>query len=325
MPSSEFSIIEEFFAINSAQGMMPTLGIGDDCAVLDIPSDKQLAVSTDTLVEDVHFLSNSDPRLLGHKALAVNLSDIAAMGATPTWVSLAITLPAIDKGWLSSFSQGFFALAKEHSVQIIGGDTTRGPLSITVNIMGLLPNGQCLARSGAKVGDAIYVSGTIGNAGLGLKKAIKADVDQKDPDVGSYLKPEPCVSLGEAILSMANSCIDVSDGLSADLNHILKASHVGATISHEDMPFTQSVKEYMEENNDDLWPYSTGDDYQLCFTMPPQTSISELATYDVTKIGVIEEKQGLRIKFNDGKLITLNKGFDHFQPVSGELGISTAE
>jgi len=315
MSSSEFSIIEEFFTFRSDKGYCPILGIGDDCAVLDVPSDKQLAVSTDTLVENVHFLPGSDPELLGHKVLAVNLSDLAAMGATPAWASLAITLPAIDKAWLSSFTKGFFALAKEHSLQLIGGDTTRGPLSITITIMGLLPKQQRLTRSGAKLGDSVYVSGSIGRAGLGLKKAQLDISDIADKDLSAYLKPCPQVALGKELLSVATSCIDISDGLSADLSHILKASGVGARVWDEQLPVAASVRRYMEELGDNLWPYSSGDDYELCFTMPEQVSAhsqDKLLAYGVTKIGVIEEEKGLKIETKSGELLTLDKGYDHF-------------
>lgn len=315
MSSSEFSIIEEFFTSKSNAGLCPIVGVGDDCAVLDVPADKQLAVSTDTLVEGVHFLPKSDPELLGHKVLAVNLSDLAAMGAMPAWASLAITLPSIDKAWLALFSKGFFGLAKRHSLQLIGGDTTRGPLSITVNIMGLLPKQQRLTRAGAQLGDGIYVSGSIGNAGLGLKKARAGGFDVRDKDLLSYLKPSPKITLGQVLLNVASSCIDISDGLSADLNHILKASGFGATVWHEKLPLTHSVRQNIEEVGDVLWPYSTGDDYELCFTMPDAAyeSLQEkLAPYQVSKIGVIERQKGLRIKMATGEVATLNKGYDHF-------------
>jgi thiamine-monophosphate kinase len=315
MSSSEFSIIDEFFNLNPVDGLSPVVGIGDDCAVLDVPAEKQLAVSTDTLVEGVHFLPDSDPELLGHKALAVNLSDLAAMGASPVWASLAITLPSINKKWLSSFSKGFFSLAEKHSLHLIGGDTTRGTLSITITIMGLLPKDQRLTRSGAAVGDSIYVSGTIGNAGLGLKKAKEGSSDLGDIDVASYLAPEPRVALGGALLNHATSCVDISDGLSADLSHILKASGVGATINHVALPLAASVRSYMGNINDDMWAYSTGDDYELCFTIPSSMSptlIDELNEYDVTKIGVIEKQSGLRIQTKQGECVTLNKGYDHF-------------
>jgi len=315
MSSSEFSIIEEFFTLKFDKGYRPVLGIGDDCAVLDVPSDKQLAVSTDTLVENVHFLPDSDPELLGHKVLAVNLSDLAAMGAMPAWASLSITLPAIDKAWLSSFSKGFFSLAREHSLQLIGGDTTRGPLSITISIMGLLPKQQRLTRAGAKAGDGIYVSGTIGSAGLGLKKAQLGIFDTADKDLSAYLKPIPRVALGKELLSVATSCIDISDGLSADLNHILKASCVGAKVWSEQLPLEKSVRQHIEKIGDGLWPYSTGDDYELCFTLPKQVNtglMDKLQPYGITKIGVIEKGKGLRVETKSGELLTLNKGYDHF-------------
>lgn len=315
MPASEFSIIKEYFTLASDVGIPPIVGIGDDCAVLDIPDSKQLAVSTDTLVEGVHFLANSDPTLLGHKVLAVNLSDLAAMGATPAWVSLAITLPSIDKPWLSSFSKGFFALAEKHSLRLIGGDTTRGPLSITITIMGLLAKNQRLTRSTANVGDSVYVSGYIGNAGLGLQKARLGVSDLNDADLVSYLTPVPRVSLGEALLTVATSCIDVSDGLSADLNHILSLSGVGATIEHNALPLTPSVQEHILKLDDELWPYSTGDDYELCFTAPERLKIEsmrEFSSYKITKIGVIEKKLGLRVKKSTGSTVVLDKGYQHF-------------
>jgi thiamine-monophosphate kinase len=315
MSSSEFSIIDEFFTRNSLQGVPPELGIGDDCAILDVPNDKLLAVSTDTLVEGVHFLPDSDPYRLGRKVLAVNLSDLAAMGATPAWVSLAVTLPSIDNAWLAQFSKGFFELANQYKVHLIGGDTTQGPLAITVTVMGLLPKGRRLIRSGAQVGDSIYVSGTIGNAGLGLLKAQSEEVNVNDADVAAYLSPQPRVELGRQLLAVASSCIDISDGLSADLNHILSASGIGATIIHETLPLSNSVREHMASMDDDLWPYSTGDDYELCFTVPSSVVNdieSILSAHAITKIGVIEQQVGLRIQQPNGKRVRLNKGYEHF-------------
>jgi len=315
MSSSEFSIIDEFFTVNSSQGFPPILGVGDDCAVLDIPNDKQLAVSTDTLVEGTHFLKNSDPQLLGHKVLAVNLSDLAAMGATPAWASLAITMPDIDKDWLAGFSKGFFSLAEKHSLHLIGGDTTQGPLSITITIMGLLPKHQRLTRGGAKVGDAIYVSGNIGDAGLGLLKARSGSVDLTDEAVAAYLMPAPRVELGQQLLTLATSCIDISDGLSADLNHILRVSNVGATIQHQNTPISDEVCQHMSTIDNQLWPYSTGDDYELCFTIANDVDLEKIdagLAQTFTKIGIIEEAAGLRIQMSGGQQITLNKGYEHF-------------
>jgi len=315
MALSEFSIIDEFFKLDAAYGRSPVIDIGDDCAVLDVPDEYQLAVSTDTLVEGVHFLSNSNPEYLGHKVLAVNLSDLAAMGASPAWVSLAITLPSVDRAWLAAFTKGFFALASRYSLRLIGGDTTRGPLSITVNIMGLLPNNQRLTRAGARVGDDVYVSGSFGNAGLGLLKAKLPQADIKDADVAAYLRPEPCIELGEALLPIATSCIDISDGLSADLNHILLASKVGVKIQHPTVPFTQSVLNHVQQIGDVFWPYSTGDDYQLCFTVPPSLDLSAIEKKipgQITKIGVIEKGNELKVIQGNGEQQVLNKGYEHF-------------
>jgi len=315
MALSEFSVIGEFFKLDAAYGHRPVIGIGDDCAILDVPANRQLAVSTDTLVEGVHFLQDSDPELLGHKVLAVNLSDLAAMGASPAWVSLAITLPRVDRVWLAAFTKGFFSLASRYSLQLIGGDTTRGPLSVTVNIMGLLPTNQGLTRSGARVGDDIYVSGSFGNAGLGLIKAKLPEADISDIDVAAYLRPEPCVELGEALLSVATSSIDISDGLSADLNHILLASGVGARVNHSAVPLTQSVSDHVQQVGDVFWPYSTGDDYQLCFTVPPGVDLSVIekkASVKITKIGVIEKGSELRVVQDNGEQHILNKGYEHF-------------
>jgi len=315
MALSEFSIIDEFFKLDAAYGRSPVIDIGDDCAVLDVPDEYQLAVSTDTLVEGVHFLPNSNPEYLGHKVLAVNLSDLAAMGASPAWVSLAITLPSVDRAWLTAFTKGFFALASRYSLRLIGGDTTRGPLSITVNIMGLLPNNQRLTRAGARVGDDVYVSGSFGDAGLGLLKAKLPQADIKDVDVAAYLRPEPCIELGEALLPIATSCIDISDGLSADLNHILLASKVGAKIQHPTVPFTQSVLNHVRQIGDVFWPYSTGDDYQLCFTVPPSLDLSAIEkkiSGQITKIGVIEKGNELKVIQGNGEQQVLNKGYEHF-------------
>ena len=315
MALSEFSIIDEFFKLDAAYGRSPVIDIGDDCAVLDVPDEYQLAVSTDTLVEGVHFLPNSNPEYLGHKVLAVNLSDLAAMGASPAWVSLAITLPSVDRAWLAAFTKGFFSLASRYSLRLIGGDTTRGPLSITVNIMGLLPNNQRLTRAGARVGDDVYVSGSFGDAGLGLLKAKLPQADIKDVDVAAYLRPEPCIELGEALLPIATSCIDISDGLSADLNHILLASKVGVKIQHPTVPFTQSVLNHVQQIGDVFWPYSTGDDYQLCFTVPPSLDLSAIEKKipgQITKIGVIEKGNELKVIQGNGEQQVLNKGYEHF-------------
>lgn len=318
MSLSEFSLINKFFNVTSSAAQPALLGIGDDCAVVDVPKGYQLAISTDTLVEGTHFLASSDPQYLGHKALAVNLSDLAAMGATPAWVTLALTIPNVDERWLASFSHAFLALANKYSMQLIGGDTTQGPLSITVTVMGLLPADKRLTRSGAQCGDGVYVTGKIGGAGLGLLLAKGNKAEQDNEDLLSYLRPEPQVELAEVLLNIASACIDVSDGLAADLSHILKASGVGATISHAALPVTDGVRDYCQQSGDWQFPYSSGDDYQLCFTVPKtlEKKLGQLvAAANISRIGEIEESLGLRVQAENGEAVIINKGFEHFKGV----------
>lgn len=318
MSLSEFGLINKFFNVTSSPAQPAVLGIGDDCAVVDIPKGYQLAISTDTLVEGTHFLANSDPRYLGHKVLAVNLSDLAAMGATPAWVTLALTMPNVDESWLTSFSHAFLALANKHSMQLIGGDTTQGPLALTVTVMGLLPENKRLTRSGAQLGDGIYVTGKIGAAGLGLLLAKGNSAEHDNEDLLSYLCPEPQNKLGELLLNIASSCIDVSDGLASDLSHILKASGVGATIFHNTLPVTAGVHDYCQQSADWQFPYSSGDDYQLCFTVPKirEKQLNELVgAAAVSRIGEIEEQSGLRIQTESGETVSMNKGFEHFKGI----------
>jgi len=315
MSLSEFKLIEKYFNVKNKAAFPAALTIGDDCAVVDIPEGQQLAVTSDTLVEGVHFLAGSDPALLGHKVLAVNLSDLAAMGATPAWLTLAITLPKVDEAWLEGFSRGFLNLAAEYDTQLIGGDTTQGPLSITVTAFGLLPKGSALKRSTAKVDDNVFVSGVIGSAGLGLLLAQQDNIVADNEDLLHYLKPMPCVEIGLQIRELASSCIDISDGLAADLNHILQASGVGATLNNELLPMTAGVQQHIQQQADWRWPYSTGDDYQLCFTCPEDQEIELLTIlkgHRITKIGKVEKELGLRIRFKDGQQEVLTKGYQHF-------------
>jgi thiamine-monophosphate kinase len=317
MALSEFTLINQYFNKQVDAAFPAKLGIGDDCALIDVPPNMELAVSTDTLVERVHFLANSDPHLLGYKSLAVNLSDLSAMGAKPAWVSLALTLPEANEHWIKAFSKGFLLLAQSHSMQLIGGDTTQGPLSISVTVMGLLPKGKALKRSGASVGDGVYLSGNIGSAGLGLIKAQQMASDSSDEDLVQYLKPMPNIDLGEQLLTRASACIDVSDGLAADLSHILNASGVAARVFHKNVPMTEGVKQHIKQLDDELWPYSTGDDYQLCFTLPKALTkdkkIMGLVEKNIiTHIGEIEAGKGLIVVMSDGSEKTINKGFQHF-------------
>lgn len=316
MASGEFGLIEKFFDRPSGRSDV-ILGIGDDCALLSPPEDQNLALSIDTLVSGVHFFGDTNPRGLGHKALAVNLSDLAASGAKPAWCSLALTLPHIDEAWLNEFSAGFFSLASKNNISLIGGDTTEGPLSITVQVIGTVPKGKALLRSGAKANDLIYVSGPIGNAGLGLL-GRQGSWPIEDPTVYAALEtPTPRVELGQALLEIASACIDVSDGLAADLGHILERSQVGAEIEWDRLPLSFPVREFVRQSGDVGFPLRTGDDYELCFTVPPghQNEVEKIFRVlglSGGYIGRIETIAGLRVR-KASELIDMKKsGYEHF-------------
>lgn len=310
MALAEFDLIRRYFAVYAPQHPLNQLGIGDDCALLNVPTDHQLAVTTDTMVENVHFFADADPEQLGHKLLAVNLSDLAAMGAEPFAVTLALTLPSVDEQWLQAFSKGFLNLARQHKVDLIGGDTTSGPLTLTVQAMGVVPQGKALLRSGAKVGDSIYVTGQLGNAGLGLKIRQGYACSNPDSVLNCFDKPNPRVSEGLSLRGIASACIDISDGLAADLGHILEKSGVGARLKWDDLPLSAEVLEYVERNGDWRMPLTAGDDYELCFTVPVDASLPLPA--GCSRVGVIEAEPGLRIE-RDGRLESLEaKGYEHF-------------
>jgi len=307
---SEFGLIQRFFAMYPLTHRLNKLGIGDDCALVNVPEGYELAVTTDTMVESVHFFAGTDPEALGHKLLAVNLSDLASMGAEPFAVTLALTLPRIDENWLQSFSRGFMQLARQHSVDLIGGDTTAGPLTMTVQALGMVPKKQALLRSHAQAGDLIYVTGTLGKGGLGLKIKQGYQCEHSDKVLKHFNKPEPRVQEGLSLRSIANACIDLSDGLASDLGHILTNSHVGARLQWEKIPLVKAVQKYIEETGDWQMPLTAGDDYELCFTVDPQKQ-SQL-NIECTCIGVIEAETGLRIQ-RAGKIETIKvKGFEHF-------------
>ena len=310
MPLSEFGLIQRFFTQPSLKNPINKLGIGDDCALMEIPDGYQLAVTTDTMVENVHFFKEAEPRLLGHKLLAVNLSDLASMGAKPVAVTLALTLPKIDEKWLAEFSTGFLELANQYQVDLIGGDTTKGVLTLTVQALGLIPKNQAMKRSAAKVGDLIYLTGKIGDAGLGLK--IKQGYPCENPKfpLKQFNQPSPCISEGLAIREYANACIDISDGVVADLGHILKKSAVGAVIDYAKLPLSAEVTDYIKQTDDWKMPLIAGDDYQLCFTINPQNA--DKLNIDCQQIGIIEKNSGLRIQYL-GKTIYLKaQGYEHF-------------
>ena len=317
---SEFDLIQRFFTRPTPGA---TLGVGDDAALLRVGDGMELAVSTDMLVSGTHFLPDTDPFLLGHKTLAVNLSDLAAMGASPRWATLALSLPNADERWLQQFSAGFFALAAEHGVELIGGDTTRGPLNLCVTIMGEVPWGEALLRSGAQAGDDIWVSGSLGVAALGLaqlqgKVALPEEV--RIACLAALQRPQPRIALGLALRGIANSAIDVSDGLIADLGHILECSGMAAEVQYDRLPaasFFASSGQALDELAQHC-VLSGGDDYELCFTAAAarRDEIAALSTrlhLPLSRIGQIVSGRGCKVCAPDGTVMTIKEaGYDHF-------------
>ncbi len=323
MPLSEFELIRQFFAHQGPVRADVSLGIGDDCALLKVPAGKELAVTIDTLVEGVHFHAGTDPEALGYKALAVNLSDLAAMGAEPAWATLALTLPVPDESWLTGFSRGFAALATKYQVQLVGGDTTRGPRTISVQLHGFVEPGRALRRDGARPGDLIYVTGTLGDAGLALLAHSRSGGVIADQYL-SFLKerlerPQPRIAEGLALGGLASAAIDISDGLISDLGHICEASEVGAHLSLERLPCSPAVQAYLAQSKDWGLALAAGDDYELCVTVPPerQAEVERLAAgfaCGLTRIGVIEVQAGVRCIGPGGReLASLPHGWDHFR------------
>ena len=322
MACGEFSLIARYFDRVSSSRRDVETGIGDDCALLTVAEKQVLAISTDTLVSGIHFLADIDPRDLGYKALAVNLSDLAAMGADPAWLTLAITLPEVDESWLEAFSDSLFEQLEYYDMQLIGGDTTRGPLSMTLGIHGLVPAGRALKRSGARIGDWIYVTGTPGDSAAGL--AILQDrLTVKDPAQAAYLKqrhlrPTARILQGQALRDLASSAIDLSDGLISDLGHILKASECGARVDLDALPYSDALKANVSADQALQWALSGGEDYELCFTVPEvnrgalDVAIGNLGV-PFTCIGQVgPASEGLQFLQN-GKPVTLDlKGYDHF-------------
>jgi thiamine-monophosphate kinase len=316
--TSEFELIARHF-------MRPTpnavLGVGDDAALVDVTDGMDLAVSTDTMVSGTHFFPDVDPENLGHKALAVNLSDMAAMGALPYWATLALTLPSVDHDWLEAFAKGFFDLAEEFNVSLIGGDTTRGPLTLTVTIMGEVAMGAALKRSGAKAGHDIWVSGTLGDAALAVAhrhgKLVLTEADYREAVMRLY-EPTPRVKLGQALRGMATAAIDISDGLLADVGHICRLSNVCATIELETIPVSAIGERHAKSEAGLSAIVAGGDDYELCFTAPPNSrdsieDLNEMLGVPITRIGQVRRGKGVTLVGADGKPVKIDfRGFDHF-------------
>ena len=321
MSLSEFKLIENFFTKQAIVRKDVSLGVGDDCALLKVPTNYELAISMDTLVNGIHFPAHTPAQDIGYKALAVNLSDLAAMGAEPAWVMLSLTLPNADEKWLSDFMLGFNEVLHQYQCQLVGGDLTRGPLSITIQVHGFIPTGQALQRNHAKPGDKIYVTGTLGAAALALqiiqKKIIPLPEDV--PGIMSALHhPIPRVTEGIILRGIAHAAIDISDGLAADLGHILQQSQVGATVNLINLPLSPFLKKYLSLEKAYQLALTGGDDYELCFTLPVNRENDLLRQQNkfhapVTCIGLIEERSGLRLIDEHGKLFTLKcEGYEHF-------------
>lgn len=322
----EFNLIARYFTrpVHKA-----ALGVGDDCALLAPAPGMQLAISSDMLVEGRHFFADVDPEALGHKALAVNLSDLAACGARPLAFTLALSLPRVDEAWLAGFSRGLLALADAHGCELVGGDTTQGPLNLCITVFGEVPTGQALLRSGARPGDDLYVSGTLGDARLALEAllghtALPAEVLARARQ--RLERPTPRVALGQALRGIASSAMDLSDGLLGDLSHILKASGVGA---HIDTHITSNLiaeKAYLSGGNGhfDLefirqCTLAGGDDYELAFTAPPArrdavAAASQASGTPVTRIGTVLAEPGLQLVDAQGQAVEHRyASFDHFR------------
>lgn len=320
---AEFSIIEEFCHGIGPNHADTKLSVGDDAAIVSIPQGMELAVSVDTMIADVHFYADATPASIAQKLLAVNLSDMAAMGAVPKWATLTLSIPSLDHAWLKSFSESLKSIANQYQVQIIGGDTTQGLLNLSINIMGLLPEGKALCRHGAEVGDDVYVSHFIGDAALGLLSVQgKLNIDDKyHPSLILALEqPEPRVKLGQRLLSAATSCLDVSDGLVGDLAHLCERSDVSITLDVDSIPLSQAYQAYIKQGGDLNLALNGGDDYELAFTahVGNRERLAELSReldIRLTRIGHVVPNLGTKVLlFENGQAYELStaKGFEHF-------------
>lgn len=320
---SEFELIRRFFT-HRAPGSV--LGVGDDAALVRPRRGLEMAISTDMLIEGRHFSAGADPKSLGHKALAVNLSDMAAMGAAPRWATLALALPRVDTRWLRSFALGFMTLARRHRVDLVGGDTTRGPLTICVQIVGEVPKGRALRRDGAKPGDDIWISGRIGAAALAvtaLRGRIRVPPRELKALEARLHTPTPRIELGRALRGIAHSAIDISDGLIADLGHICERSGVGAVVEWEALPATPFVRAQAQGEVGARALLAGGDDYELCFTASPRRRsdvlrAAERARTEVMLIGRIAARQRgremVQVLDSIGKPLRVRwRGYDHFR------------
>jgi thiamine-monophosphate kinase len=316
----EFELIKHFFTKQAVKRKDVELGIGDDCAVLAPIENQNIVVTTDTLVAGVHFPHQTDAKAIGHKAVAVNLSDIAAMGAKPSWLSLAITLPEVNELWIKDFCAGVFELCDFYNVELIGGDTTQGPLSITITAQGITPQDSYLQRSGAKAGDWLYVTGELGDAALALQHITgKVDIEVQAFDVirTKLDYPKPRVLAGQMLREYASSAIDLSDGLVADLGHLCQASNVGANLVLDALPLSTIMRDSLLQDDAIKLALSGGDDYELLFTVSEdnkvgmETAMSHAGT-PVSCIGQLNASHTITTTLNNKPISINTEGFEHF-------------
>ena len=320
---SEFSLIDRFFKSITAQYPQTrradvALGIGDDCALLNVPAGKQLAVSTDTLISGVHFPEQTAPQDIGYKSLAVNLSDLAAMGATPAWVSLAITLPEQNEKWLQGFVSGFAELCRQYQLQLIGGDTTHGTLSITVQVFGFVDNDLALRRDQACAGDDIYVSGSIGDGVLGLHQLLNHQ-QQPESCIQHLNRPTARVELGQKLLGISRCAIDISDGLLSDVGHLTEQSQLAAVIDVSRVPLSEDLSAFYQYGIDWSAVLNGGDDYELCFTLKSDLrnkveNLQHELGLSLTRIGYMKEGSGVYCVDENGREMPIKPaGYNHFK------------
>jgi thiamine-monophosphate kinase len=320
----EFELIRRFFMrppSASATQSGVSVGIGDDAAVLDLPAGSQLVAAVDTIIEGRHFLPGTDPKSIGHRALAVNLSDMAAMGATPGWATLALSMPSVDATWLEGFAAGLLDLADAHQVVLVGGDTTRGPLTVTVQILGVVPRGTALLRSGAQAGDLIVVTGSLGDAGAGL--AYSTSMPASVPDaaarslVSRFEYPTPRVAMGIAARGIASAAMDLSDGLVGDLPKLAQASGLGAVVAIEKLPLSAPLRAAATHAQARDWALCAGDDYELLFTVAASRYVALQAAAQrlnltLSIIGEMRAAAGISWLLDGAAFSPRSSGFDHF-------------
>lgn len=316
----EFEIIERYFAVDSGKRKDVIKGVGDDCALLKVPRGQRLAVSMDTLIAGVHFLPETNAADIAHKAVAVNLSDLAAAGAEPAWLTLSMSIPEVDRDWLESFHLGLKRIVEFFGVQVIGGDTCKGPLSITIQAHGFVPEAVFHTRNGAQAGELVCVTGSVGDAALGLK--VAQNELQVPPNIASqflkkYFTPYPKIAAGIALRGRATSVIDISDGLLADVNHISEQSGVGALLHWEKVPLSDAAKSIEDEALLKGAALSGGDDYELCFTVKEDDLAStrlalEMVGTDCIPIGRLTGKPGVRLLDDKNEVELDELGYRHF-------------